>query len=265
MGGPRRILAAVLAAGAVAVGAAGCGGDHSSADAPLVRPMSSRASDEGPFADLTAHQVLDRANAAMRATSALTLQEDGTSGGRTLHLRSVMTDSGRCTATMSDDRGVGLQVIGTGSAYYLKGTRSFWQGAGVTSSELKLLDGSWLREPASATSDSGTIGLLCDKGRFMDHMTSELDVGTVAKHRPTSVGGAPALPVVHVKPKWTSTLYVAMTGEPYLLQCEIPAPTGGGMVTEKFSGFGRMPRISVPPADRTVDPADLGASKDFSV
>ncbi|MBY8876963.1 hypothetical protein [Actinacidiphila acidipaludis] len=260
----RRMLAAVLAAGAAAAGLAGCGGDRAGADAPLVRPMSSRVSDEGPFAGLTGHQVLIKANAAMRAASAFTFHEDGTSGGRTVHITSVMTGSGRCTATMRDDSGVEVQVLGTGSAYYLKGTRSFWEGAGVPGGALRLLNGSWLRVPADAAADAGTIGLLCDKDRFMDHMTSEVDVGTIAKHRPTTVGGAPALPLVHVKPTATSTLYVAMTGRPYLLECVVPT-TGGGRATEKFSGFGHIPPISAPPADRTVEPAQLGASQHLSV
>ena len=263
MGATGRTLAALLAVGA-ALGLAGCGGDTSGADAPLVRPISSTVSDRGPFAGLTGRQILEKANAAMRAVSAFTFKEDGTSGDRGVHITSVMTDSGRCTAVMRDDSGLEVQVIGTGSAYYVKGTRSFWEGAGAPSGALKLLDGSWLRLPAGTASGAGTIGLLCDKGRFMDHMTSEVDVGTITKRRPTTVGGAPALPLVHVKPTATSTLYVATTGEPYLLESVVPM-AGGGRATEQFSGFGRIPRISAPPADRTVDPAQLGAPKDFSV
>lgn len=260
----RNTLAVALAVVTAGAALAGCGGHGSAADAPLVRVLSSTASGEGPFAGLTGRQVLERANTAMRAATALTFHEDGTKAGHTVHVRSVMADGGRCASTMRDDTGRRLQIIGTGSAYYLLGSAAFWRAAGLQSGSVKVLDGKWLRLPADAIGRGNTIASLCDKSRFMDRMASEVNVGTVTKSRPTTLRGARVLPLVHVKPTATTTLYVALTGEPYILGGVMPT-TGGGRVTETFGDFGRTPRIVPPPSGRTVGPGDLGRPKDFSV
>ncbi|WP_225846252.1 hypothetical protein [Streptomyces sp. HPF1205] len=245
---------------------AGCGGHDSAADAPLVRPLSGAVSDEGPFANLTGLQVLERANAAMGAATALTFREDGTRAGHTVHARSVMADGGRCAATMSDDTGKQLRVIGTGSAYYLKGSSQFWKASDLPGSAIKTLDGKWLRLPAAAIRSGGSIAFMCDKDQFVKRMGSQSDVGTITKRRPTTLSGARVMPLLHVKPEVTTTVYVAMSGRPYILAIQgVRQGAAGGRITETFGGFDRIPRISAPPADRTVGPGALGGSKDFTV
>lgn len=262
----RKAAAAGLAAVSAGAALAGCGGNDPAADAPLVRPLSGAVSDEGPFADLTGRQVLERANTAMLAATALTFREDGTQAGHTVHARAVMADGGRCTATMSDDTGKQLRVIGTGSAYYLKGTSQFWKASGVPKSAITALDGKWLRLRATAISRVGTIAFLCDKDQFMKRMGSESGVGTITKRRPTTLSGARVMPLLHVKPEVTTTVYVAMSGRPYILAIQgVRQGAAGGRITETFSGFDRVPRVSAPPAGRTVGPGDLGGSKDFTV
>jgi hypothetical protein len=251
----------VFALAAVTAGLAltGCGGHDPAAAAPLVRPLSTTASGTDPLADLTGRQVLQRANAAMRAAAAFTFREDGTRDGHTLHVESAMAGHGRCTAVMREDKDE-LRMIGTGDAYYLQATAGFWRTAGAPATAISALRGKWLRLPAAAMNAKGTTAALCDKSAFLDRMSSTAGTGTVTKRRPTTVGGVRVLPLVHVKATGTSTLYVAMTGEPYLVAVQGVSRPGKERVTETFGAFGRAPRTAPPPAGRTVDPGDLGTS-----
>lgn len=263
MSAKRNILAAALAVGAVCAVLTGCGGDTDDSGAPIVRPVSVTNQGAAPFQRLTGRQILDRAETAMKAAPSLTLQEDGTEHGRSIHAKVVVTKAGRCAAVLRDDQDE-VQLIGTGSAFYLKADAGYWQAAGGPDGDemARALAGKWLKLPPKSVSRSG-VGSLCDLTEMIDGMAQDDGAGTITKAHPTTLDGRPVVPLIHAKPDETTTVYVAASGKPYVLKAV--TPSGDSPTTEQFTDYGRVPRISAPPASQTVDIGSFGNADTFSI
>lgn len=263
----RNILAAVLASAAAAAAVpslAGCGGHPSDSDAPLVRPLSTTTSDEGPFAQLTGRQVMSRAEAAMKGAPSLTVRMDGSEKGTPMHVQVVVTRSGRCAAAIRADED-DVQLIGTGKAFYMKADAAFWRANGGADGAkmAEVLAGKWLKLPPSSLRGGGMMDEMCDLRTMIDSFAGDDDTGTMTKGHPTTLDGRRVLPIIHRKPGGTTTIYVAATGKPYVL--ESTTPGGDSPLTAVFTDYGRVPRISAPPADQTVDVSSFGNPDGFSI
>ncbi|SEN51661.1 hypothetical protein [Actinacidiphila rubida] len=260
MGATRRILAAALAAGAAALGLAGCGGDKSGADAPLVRPASTHKA-TGPYADLTGRQLMDRALAAMKAAPSMTVDLRTTDDSdKAFHFTTALTRSGKCAAAATAG-GDSLQIIHAGGAYYLKADAGFWKAQGGKNGQAmsRLLAGKWLKMPEK---QGRNFAELCDLSVMLDEISQGSDSGTFTKGAATTVGGQPAVTVVEKDTDGTTTdILIAASGTPYILRAFTPDDPSNSAA---FSGFGKAPRISAPPASRTLDLSAFG-NPDISI
>ncbi|WP_405587229.1 hypothetical protein [Streptomyces sp. NBC_01190] len=258
----RKLLATVLVAGAAVAGLTGCGGDKDpSSAAPLVRPIST-TTEAGPFAGETGERVLHDAEQAMLTAKSMTIDLHITGDDdEPLHMTAAVTASGKCAAAVDDDGGR-FQVIGTGSAYYMKAEAAYWKAKGGANGSViaQLAGGKWLKLPAGAAKQGG-FKEFCDLKTMMTAASQEDAGQTVTKGRPIEYRGQRVLPLTQHSPDDGDTrLYVAATGTPYILFTEEDTSDTG-----TFSGFGEMPHIAAPPADQTVDFSAFGDPKGFSI
>jgi hypothetical protein len=260
MGATHRILAAALAAGAATLGLAGCGGHDNGADAPLVRPASTHA-DTGPYAGLTGRQLMDRAMTAMRAASSMTIDLRTTDDkGGAVHFTSALTKSGLCAAAATAD-GDKLQVIRTHTSYYLKADAAFWRDQGGKDGQAmaQMLAGKWLKMPQK---QGKSLAEVCDLGLILDQISQGASSGTYTRGGTTDADGRPAVSVVEKDDDGTTTdIIIAASGTPYILRAFTPDDSSNSAT---FGGFGKAPRISAPPASRTIDVSAFG-NPDISI
>ncbi|WP_333770764.1 hypothetical protein [Streptomyces sp. IBSBF 2435] len=258
-----RILVAICAAAAAAAALSACGGDdRGDSSAPLLAPAATTSSKAEPYADLSARELLDRAETGMRDSGAMTVDLTGTDEGAAMHVKAALTTEGRCAVAASVD-GDTFQIIGTGAGAYVKGDAGFWRdnasdGAdGDTAADR--LAGKWARLSEQEFTDSG-LDYFCVLDELLDDMTSDDDKGTLTKNLPTTLDGKPVIPLVHTTSDGTTTIYVSTGDTPYVVKSE---STGGDSPdVGLYSDFGKPPHIAAPPPSLTVDPGDLGGDQD---
>lgn len=259
----RRLTTAVLAAGAACAALTGCGGGTDDSAAPIVRPVTATTSvDTGPYADLTATQLVQRATDAMNTLSSLTVDYRGTDGGSPLRVTATVTKAGKCAADFGQD-GTKFQVIGTGEVYYLKGDADFWRAHGGSDGAAlaQALSAKWLKMPMSAAgSDFRTF---CDLTGLMSTLTDGGNgVDTATKGRSTDYNGTRVIPLTVPASDGDTVLDVATVGPPYILLMYTPADDSNRAT---FSGFGDKPAIAAPPASQTLDISKFAGLQGFSV
>jgi hypothetical protein len=240
----RRITAAVLVVAAAAAVLTGCGGDDDALDGPILRPAAT--TDSGPFAGQSADDVLSTATAAMKSTAAVRvnafLKDDD---DQDVHLSAAMTHSDTCAAAVAEGADSSFQIIGIGETYYLKADADYWRDSGGADGDTlaRALAGKWAKLPAEAADD---FDGLCRVGALLDPS----DGGPVTRGAATTAYGRPVVPLRQRDDDGTvSTAYVAATGTPYVLG--IADSDGYGRA--RFTDFGKVPKISAPPAADTVD------------
>lgn len=264
-----RAVARAGAAGAVvlafALALAGCGGGVAP-DAPIVRTAaahahtgsptdSGSATDSGPYADLTAAQLMRRSEDAMRTLPAVTVHLKGLSSGVRMDVTAVMTSSDRCALDLVEGEDH-VKVIGIGGATYIKAAADFWRSHGGTQGALigAALGGKWLRMDEAAAKTG--FGPMCSVDGLMDTASTGDSKGVFRKGGTASVDGRPVVTLVHTATQLRSTLSIAASGQPYILK--VVKVKQGQTVTTTFSGFGAVPHISAPPAAQTLDAGSVG-------
>lgn len=246
----RHSIAVAAAALAAAAALTGCGGDKPDASAPLLKPIATGAADNGPFRDLTARQVLDRSEMAMKDVPSMTADVTGLFEGEAMRARVVVTRTGMCAAAFRLD-GDAVQLIGTGGKnLYMKADAGFWKAKGGPrgGAVAATLAGKWVKLPAKAV-DSGDLSGFCTTSGLLDGLTD--GDGALVKGHPTTVAGQPVLPIIQTASDETTTFYVAATGLPYLVK--VSTPDGSDPATGTFTDFGKPAHINRPPASETLD------------
>lgn len=250
----RRIWGTALTAVAALLALTGCHGDGTDASAPVVRPVVTHTA-AGPYAGLTARQVLDRSVAAMDAVPAVTINLRTTADGdTTVHFTGALTRSGRCAAAMVMD-GYHIQVIRVGAKTYVKADTAFWRAKGGPHGDRMavLLAGKWLVLPKAK---SGSIGRMCDLHTILAMFSEGAGDGTLKRRSGTvTVAGQQAVTLVQTTSQDTTDILIAAHGTPYMLRAFTPDDSSNDVT---FSGFGRAPHISAPPASHTLDVTAFG-------
>lgn len=257
-----RILVAICAATAATAALTGCNGDDSGdSSAPLLAPAATTSAKAEPFSELTARELLDKAETDMRTSGAMTADVAGREQGSPMHIKAAVTTAGRC-AVAGDFDGETMQLIGTGgTGAYLKGDADFWRDIAGEDGDAAAarLAGKWARLTQQDFTGSG-LDSLCVLDEVLDGLVSDDDKGTLMKDEPTTLDGKPVIPLVHTMSDHTTTIYVSTGSTPYVIKSE--ATDGDSTQVGLYTDFGKPPHITVPPRSLTVDPGDLGSDGD---
>lgn len=258
----RTLVVAVCAVAAAGATLTGCN-DDDDGSAPIevtVAPVSAKTTTSAkaePYADLTATQLLKRAEQDMRHAGALTYDLAGRDHGTPMHMKASISSKGTCVAAM-DLNGGKAQVIVPGSdVVYIKGDHDFWE-QNADGTVAGLLSGKWVKVPSSQF-DEGQLGGMCDLNGFMDSMTeSDDDEGmSFTRGEPTTLDGKQVIPITQTDEDGAVVIIDISTGAvPYVVRSVDHSADEPGVAT--FSDFGKLPKITVPPRSETVDPKDFG-------
>lgn len=251
MGAYRKSALAAVAVLAAAAVLSGCGGDKKDGAAPLVKPVVTTSAAAGPFQDLTADEVLHRAETAMKAAPSMTVDLSFVSDGKPMQIKEALTGSGKCAAAMRIE-GTAFQIIAIGTTGYLKADAHYWETKGGSKGKAvaPLLAGKWVKLPPKLYAQSG-FNMLCTIKGLITTMSSDDNEGTLVKGHPTVLDGRPVLPLIHHNSDEVTTIYVTTTGNPYVVK--VVTPTGADKGSGTFSDFGKPAHISAPPRSSTFD------------
>lgn len=257
MAATRTFWAAALGTAVAVSVLAGCGGDTDAGGAPIVVPAATTAQ-TGAFAGESADQIFSKAEAAMDAVTALTVDvrivDDGEGDGDA-HITAALTATGKCAASIESDGEDPAQVIGIHDTYYLKADASYWEDQGGSHGDVlaQAFAGKWVRLPAQKDG-SDDLDQFCK----LDSLLASVEEGATVtgKGAPTTHFGGPVVPLQERDGDGTTNVvYVAAEGTPYIVG--LVSTDGEG--TLHFSGFGKAPRISAPPAKDIVDLTSVGS------
>jgi hypothetical protein len=219
----------LLLLAAAAVPLAGCGGSSSSSEASK-----------------SASAIL--ADAQQAAASATSVRIAGTihDAGQTISLDLAVTrNGGGGTMTI---QGTKVDIIRSGRSVYLRAPAAFYQKVGAGKAAGQLLDGRWLKAPAS-TPDFRDLSQLTDMGQFVAQALKP--GGTVTKGAETTIDGQKAIELKDSK--GGGSLYVAASGKPYPIEFK---GTGSSSGLLKLSDWNSA-AAPKPPAN-AIDIGSLG-------
>jgi hypothetical protein len=214
------------------------------------------AEKSGPFAGLSGPEIAKKAIAANLGASSMTVTSDAEEAG--VHTASdvAMNQKGDCTGTQTTDEGT-LTLTMIDSVFYQKldekSVRSQNKGesASDTDNAVKVLANLWTKE-GSDTPEAKDNADFCDLHALL---TSLQGAGALArKGAVTTVNGQEAITLTEKDSKGTYTMYVATTGDPYLLKYVVkdakPSTLG-------FSDFNKPVPAKVPADKDMVDTSQL--------
>ncbi|MFF6778414.1 hypothetical protein ACFY8W_33375 [Streptomyces sp. NPDC012637] len=250
---PRRIALAATLCAAVALGATACG------------PVSDdKPEASGPFGDMTAAQILDKAVATTKGAHALTVDLDTKSTDGPLKGYLSTDVQGRCAGTLTIGATGTAEVIRPGEptdkAVYLRFDEAFLkeqskdEPAEVQAAVIKQMKGRWLKTDAKDP-DAKDMLDMCDLKKLMADF--EQDSRGAVEGTETTVDGKKALILtLDYKGGEKDTFYVATEGKPYLLRV---VTTGGDEPgTVSFSDFEKPVTAKAPAKKDVIDEKSLG-------
>lgn len=250
-------MAAVCAAAAAGAALTGCQGDDDEGSAPIVVPAATTSAKTEPFADLTASELLDKAEQNMRDAGAMTYELSMTEDGSSLRVKGAATTEGSCVAAMDMDGGTAQFIVPGGDDMYMKGDHDFWE-QNADAATARAFSGKWLKIPESQL-DEGQLSGMCDLDSIMDGIAEgdSADGTTVTRGAPTTLDGKQVIPLTQTDADGgVATIDVSTGPTPYVVKVVERGGDDPGSAT--FTDFGKHPKITVPPRSQTVDPKDFG-------
>ncbi|MFB6842595.1 hypothetical protein [Streptomyces sp. NPDC056361] len=251
----RKLWAVATVCVAVVAGVTGCSkGEEKAAD---------------PFAGLTADAIADKAVETTKKATAFRMHGTGKTDGEEMTVEFSVDDKANCQGTMKAAKGGSAEIVGTGGTSYMKGDDAFWKSSGgeegasaeESDSMSAMLKGRWLKMPNESGAGEGGAGAFCDLKQIVKDMDEETPRKGMTREADADVDGKPAAVLSKKDKAETTTFYVAKdAAKPYVLRV---VTTGGDEPgTVDLSDFDKPVTVTVPPADQTVDMAELmkGAS-----
>lgn len=244
----------------------GATGSSSSADAgessgTTGSSAAASGADNG-IASLSADQIRSKAAAAMRAAPSLYMTLSSTSSGKRIsYAGNVGSSPLRCDLNGTIDSGkFSMRVVGGNT--YIKGDAAAFEAFASASSSgssssgatmSKLLNGRWLK--SSGTSSAS----FCNMQTLFPATAGS---ATLTKGSTTTVDGTPAIELQSSgTSSGTTKIYIATTGQPYVLKMD---NTGSQNGKASFSKFGDPVTVSAPPASQVLDSSSLGRAASSS-
>jgi hypothetical protein len=248
---PFRVLLAVSAAALVATAC----GDDSTEPAAGTSPAAASSSAGSDLAALPPKEILAKARTAIKSAESVRVKGGTEAGSASFQIDMRYGTGDKAYGTISSS-GQTLELRRDGQTAYLKANAAFWTSA-VGAQGAKLLDGKFLKAPLTDARIKD-LADFTDKDSFVSEVLDQK--GELTKGDTKQIDGKPAIGVI-VKTTATEsgTVYIATEGEPYPLEVtEAGANNEKGSVT--FSEYGQKLEIEIPPADQTIDVAQLGAA-----
>jgi hypothetical protein len=262
------VLSAALATGLAACGSGGSSSSTSSpssgasgasasvgasASAPATASAPVSASSD-PLANLTAQQIIAKAEADTEAASSVTLAGSGTDAGKQIQLTlSIAKDKG-CVGQIAEQGLGAFQLVYSGSTVWVKPNTAFWKyalGANYTPSTAAAVTGKWVQDKASDTSGLGSIVQFCS---VSDILKQSIPAGHhLAKNSLTTLNGTPAWSIQDITSP--ATMYVTDIASPVFLRATTNGSSGG---TFTFSNYGAAVALTPPPASEIVNGSQYG-------
>jgi hypothetical protein len=249
----------LVAASVVALAAAACGDDATTAGAPSSAPAAGStaagsASPTGGIAGLPATEILDRAKAAFKQASSVHVKGSGSAGSTSFAVDMRYGADGKAIGTV-DNSGERIEIRRVDQTLYVKASPAFWSAA-AGAKAAALFGGKFVKAPLSDKRVASVVSLT-EKDGFIDVALSTS--GGVVKGAAKTVSGTPAIGLTIKDPAGGSTLYVASSGQPVPVEA---VPEAGGNDTGKidFLDYGAPVDVAVPAAAQTVDVSALPAS-----
>jgi hypothetical protein len=220
----------ILPLAATAAVLAGCGGGGSSSNGESSKSASTILADAKQAA-------LDAGSARVTGT----IHDSGQSIALDLK---ITRQGGGGTMTIQGSK---LEIIRLGKNVYIRAPSSFYEKVGAGKAAGQLLNGRWLKAPAS-TPDFADLASLTNINAFVSQALKP--EGTISKGGETTVGGQKA---IQLKSSRGGSLYVAETGKPYPIEFK---GGGGSSGTLLLSDWGAVTAPTAP--KNAIDISSLG-------
>lgn len=226
MGG--RLTAVVAGIALSASVLAGCGGSSSSG-----------------VASKSPSEIVSSAKTAILHASSVHVSGSIVTSGTPLDLDLTLV-SGKGGLGQMSEGGLSFRIVNVGNTVYIQGSRGFWEHYGGATAA-RLLDGKWLKAPASG--QFASIAALTNMQKLLGSILASH--GGLTKGPTTTVNGHQ---VVAVSDKSKGgTLYVATSGPPYPIEITRTGGGGGQIVFDRFN----QPVTLTPPTN-AVSLSQLG-------
>ena len=151
--------------------------------------------------------------------------------------------------TLSES-GASFELIQIGGTVYLKGSAAFYRRIGG-SEAAKLLEGKWLKAPASSSS-LAALSSLINLDELIDSVLA--NHSTLAKGATSTVAGERVIALTDTANG--GTLYVATSGQPYPIEITKAGTDGGKIV---FDDWDQAVTLTAP--EDAIDITQLGAGR----
>ncbi|MGW8765377.1 hypothetical protein ACWGN5_23030 [Streptomyces sp. NPDC055815] len=241
---PRRTALVAALSAAVALGATACG------------PFSDDAKPAGPFGELTGSQIVDKAFAATRTATSVTVDVDEQGAVEPLKAYLSLDTRGRCAGTLTIGATGTVELLKTDAeSVYTRFDEAFLReqvkedGPEAQDAMVKQLKGRWMKGPVSDPDNKGMLEL-CDLKGLLDGF--EQGASGIVKGEETTLGGQKALALTEPGDGGeTNTVYVATQGTPYVLKIVTKGGEEPGTIT--FSHYGKPVEAKAPAAKDVVE------------
>jgi len=239
-----RILILAAVATAVLTGCRSSATPSPAASGPTPpTPTAVSTGDNGIYA-LPANEIAARAADAVDTNSFVRMKTTpGNAGADTVELLKLNNVEGQCVVTRGADQ---IELIRLGKYEYIKADTSYWIALGLSQAEAERASGKYVRAPM------GTGAMPCVS---MPNIIWELLIGDVTGP-PTVTKGKPALvngvPTIAITVSGEHTMWVALTGEPYVLRYDDGKDHGVDLFDYKVPAS-----FPEPPADQIIDRTTL--------
>jgi hypothetical protein len=222
----------------------GCG----SSDSPEPKSgAAAQAPADNGVAALTADEILAKAKEALTKAGSFHMAGSGTSEGTTMTMDFKISGKD-LSGKMSMGEGADVEILAVGGKQYMKPSEGFWAllaGPEQAKTMVAATGGKWVLVPAKDSTSS--LFAAADVDELLK------PTGKVAKGEVVQVDGKPAITLTDSGDAEAS-LFIATTGEPYVLR-NGKAATGDGIV---FTEFGQKFDIAAPAADQVIEQSALG-------
>jgi hypothetical protein len=207
---------------------------------PESTPSATAPADNG-IKDLSAAEIVNRAATATDAAGSYRVKGEVTHQGQRLFADVVIKNkdiSGTATTTQGT-----LKLVRVGSELYVQADPALWKLFLTDGAEMfaPLLQGKWIKTSTTGQmwSEFATIG-------DVSQMVKKYGTSTITKGELKTVNGQR---VVELKEKSGVLIYVAATGQPYIVRVEMP---GEGHLD--VSDFGaKLDDVKAPPKEQVID------------